>query len=96
MPRFTMLRKAISEFSDDDCPTMAAALAYYTVFSLPSILLIVVFVAGRVPGQGSVPGSAQNVGQAIGGSGVSSQISPAHVPFRRDLQSSAGCRDRLA
>lgn len=83
MPRFTVLRKAISEFSDDDCPTMAAALAYYTVFSLPSILLIVVFVAGSVLGQGAVQGSAQNVGQAIGGSGGSSQISGMLANARR-------------
>lgn len=36
------------EFQEDDCLSMAAALAYYTVFSLAPMLLIVIVVAGLV------------------------------------------------
>jgi membrane protein len=46
---------------------MAAALAYYTAFSLPSILLIVLFVAGSVFGRAAVQGQIQQqIGSAIG------------------------------
>lgn len=31
---WTVLKKTASEFSEDDCASMAAALAYYMVFSL--------------------------------------------------------------
>src|SRR5687768_10141313 len=34
------------DFSDDKCPQMAAALSYYTVFSLPPLLLIILAVIG--------------------------------------------------
>src|SRR6185503_14535708 len=33
------LKTTFSRFIDDDCTTMAAALAYYTTFSLPPLLL---------------------------------------------------------
>src|SRR5215472_14706851 len=41
-------KKAWSRFSNDNCPRMASALAYYAAFSLPSILLIVLFLGGLV------------------------------------------------
>lgn len=34
------LRKSISQFSSDDCPTLAAALAYYTLFAMPPLLFL--------------------------------------------------------
>lgn len=40
-----ILKSAISEFLSDDCPRMAAALSYYTIFSLPALLLVVLLVA---------------------------------------------------
>ena len=43
---FGVLKEALSEFSADNCTTMAAALSYYTVFSLPPLLIIVIFVVG--------------------------------------------------
>lgn len=51
--------KAINDFLADDCTTMAAALAYYTVFSLPSLLLIVIYVAGVVYGREAIAGQIQ-------------------------------------
>ena len=43
-----MLKQTFSEFTDDDCPRMAAALAYYTIFSLPPLLVLIITVAGVV------------------------------------------------
>jgi membrane protein len=57
MTAFNLLKKTINEFMDDDCPSMAAALAYYTAFSLPGLLLIVLRVAGTVFGEQAVSGS---------------------------------------
>ncbi len=45
-----MCRKAISAWIDDRGQTMGAALAYYTVFSIAPLLLIVVSIAGLLFG----------------------------------------------
>jgi membrane protein len=42
------LRQTLTEFSQDECPRLAAALAYYAVFSLPALLVLVVAIAGMV------------------------------------------------
>lgn len=41
-----ILKATVHEFLEDDCPRMAAALSYYTVFSLPALLIVVLLVAG--------------------------------------------------
>ena len=38
------------ELTDDDVPSLAAAIAYYTVFSLPPLLVIIVAVVGAAVG----------------------------------------------
>lgn len=43
---FDLLKKTVSSFADDECPRMAAALAYYTVFSLPPLMVILFSVSG--------------------------------------------------
>ncbi|HZZ70659.1 MAG TPA: YihY/virulence factor BrkB family protein [Pirellulales bacterium] len=43
-----ILKQTISEWSDDEAPRLGAALAYYTVFSLAPLLIIVIAIAGRV------------------------------------------------
>lgn len=49
-PRTVMdvLKGAASDFSDDECTVRAAALAYYTVFALPPLLVLLLIVAGAV------------------------------------------------
>ena len=41
-----LTKQTFTEFAADDCASMAAGLAYYTIFSLPPLLVIVVTVAG--------------------------------------------------
>jgi membrane protein len=41
-----ILKSTVREFLDDDAPRMAAALSYYTVFSLPAILILLLLVSG--------------------------------------------------
>jgi membrane protein len=42
---FSAVRQAISDFSDDDCMSSGAAIAYYTIFALPPLLVLVFFIA---------------------------------------------------
>jgi membrane protein len=41
-----IVKKAVRDFSEDDCMSSAAAMAYYAIFSLPPLLVIVVAIAG--------------------------------------------------
>lgn len=41
-----LVRDSAAEFQRDNCMQKAAALAYYTVFSLPPMLMVVTFLAG--------------------------------------------------
>lgn len=41
-----LARDTFKDFSDDKCSRMAAALSYYTVFSLPPLLLLILAIIG--------------------------------------------------
>jgi membrane protein len=43
---FGVIRKAVRDFGEDDCMSSAAAMAYYAIFSLPPLLVMVVALAG--------------------------------------------------
>jgi membrane protein len=43
-----LLKDAFKDFSDDECPVRAAALSYYTVFSLPPLLILILLIAGAI------------------------------------------------
>jgi uncharacterized BrkB/YihY/UPF0761 family membrane protein len=49
------IRQVFSEWSEDKAPRLAAALAYYTIFSIPPLLLAIIGICGLVlwPGGGS-------------------------------------------
>jgi membrane protein len=53
------LMEVFREFSQDECPSMAAALAYATLFALPSLLLIIIFIAGLVLGPKAASGEIE-------------------------------------
>ncbi|HLP42658.1 MAG TPA: YihY/virulence factor BrkB family protein [Fibrobacteria bacterium] len=48
---FGVLKEAASEWSADKCSRLAAALSYYTIFSIAPLLVIAIAVAGFVFGQ---------------------------------------------
>ncbi len=54
------IREVFRDFGEDDCSSMAAALAYATIFSLPSVLLIIIYVAGLVLGPQAASGHIQS------------------------------------
>lgn len=59
---------------DDDCMTMAAALAYYTTFSIAPLLLIIISIVGLVFGRQAVQHEVQGQIQGLIGSGPASQV----------------------
>ena len=53
---WAVVRRAAFKWSADDCLALGAALAYYTVFSLAPVLVIVIAVAGALFGQEAAQG----------------------------------------
>ena len=52
-----MIKASLAAWVDDYAPSMGAALAYYTVFSLAPLLVIVISVAGLIFGADAVSGA---------------------------------------
>lgn len=53
---WTIIKQTFSEFLDDNVLKLSAALAYYTVFSLPAMLLILISVSGIFLGKDAIQG----------------------------------------
>jgi membrane protein len=53
---FAILKQAGSDWMDDQAPTLGAALAYYTVFSLAPLLILAIAIAGLVFGHEAAQG----------------------------------------
>src|SRR5512140_1678409 len=51
-----LIRKSVIAWVDDYAPSMGAALAYYTLFSIAPLLIIAIAVAGLVFGQEAARG----------------------------------------
>jgi membrane protein len=51
-----IIKKTGSDWMEDQAPTLGAALAYYTVFSLAPLLIIAIAIAGLVLGQQAAQG----------------------------------------
>ena len=66
-----MLKKSIVRFFDKDMPMHAAALSYYMVFSLPSMLLIIFWTSARFYDESSVREEIFNkIGSLVGDKGA--------------------------
>ncbi|MSP12744.1 MAG: YihY/virulence factor BrkB family protein [Chloroflexi bacterium] len=59
-----LLKDTFKEWNEDKAPRLAAALAYYTIFSMAPLLIIVIAIVGLVLGEDAVRG--QIVGQIQG------------------------------
>jgi membrane protein len=66
-----VLKKSIVRFFDKDMPMHAAALSYYMVFSLPSMLLIIFWTSARFYDESSVREEIFNkIGSLVGDKGA--------------------------
>lgn len=67
----SLCRQAIGAWVDDFAPSMGAAIAYYTAFSLAPLLVIVIAVSGAIFGREAVTGQiTQQLADLIGGEGA--------------------------
>ena len=81
-----LVKKSVSAWSDDYAPSMGAALAYYTIFSIAPLLIIVIAVAGLIFGQEAVRGEiAEQLSGLIGKEGagaIQGLIASASAPSK--------------
>ncbi len=89
-----LLKRTFKDFMADECPQMAAALSYYTVFTLPPLLILILTVVGMVfdPAQVQEAIRAQ-VGGVMGADGaeqIGTIIQQADQPQGRGLRALMG------
>ncbi|HEY9882794.1 MAG TPA: YihY/virulence factor BrkB family protein [Thermosynechococcaceae cyanobacterium] len=79
-----LLKETFQEWQEDKAPRLAAALAYYTVFSLAPLLIIAIAVAGAVFGedaaQGEIVGQIQGLVGREGAKVIEDAIENANKP----------------
>lgn len=81
---FGLLKDTVSSFMEDKAPRLGAALAYYSVFSMAPLLIIVIAVVGVVFGdeaaRGQVVGAIQGLVGHQGGEAIQTMILNARRP----------------
>ena len=89
-----MVKDSFKDFMDDECPRMAAALSYYTVFALPPLLILLLLIAGAVFDPAEVQNAIQTqMGSLMGASGaqeIGTIINQAERPGGRGLKAVLG------
>ena len=71
---FPILKQSVADFIDDDAPTMAAALSYYTVFALPPLLILLLMLLGAVLDPQDIQGTVESQIQGLMGPEGGEQI----------------------
>jgi membrane protein len=81
---FQLVKESAKDFSDDECPRMAAALAYYTVFALPPLLILILMIVGTFVSRETVSEALNGqVGGMVGTEGaktIQTMITQAKQP----------------
>lgn len=84
-----LLKKVINAWLDDYAPSMGAALAYYTLFSMAPLLLIVISVAGLLFGEEAARGEITLQLHALMGNPGASAVQAILVSVDRPAQGTA-------
>jgi membrane protein len=86
---WSYIREIFAEWSADNCFQLAAALSYYTLFSIAPMLIIVISVAGYFFGEEAISGEIQKqLGDLVGKDGataVSKMIKSAYIDAGKGL-----------
>jgi membrane protein len=81
---FKLLKDTVTEWNEDNVPMFAAALAYYTIFSLAPLLLIAIaivgFFFGEAAAQGEIVRQIQGLIGKDGAEAIQTMIQNAHRP----------------
>lgn len=68
---FNLLKEAFKQWQQDNASQLAAALAYYTVFSLTPLLIVAIAIAGSIFGQKAAEGEIiAQIRSLVGSSGA--------------------------
>ncbi len=62
---FEIAKTTVKKFYADDCMNMAAAMAYYTIFSLPPLLVIVIMIGSVMFDRQQVEGAIESQMQGV-------------------------------
>ncbi|MDO9091848.1 MAG: YihY/virulence factor BrkB family protein [Rubrivivax sp.] len=81
------LKQVVTASLQDEVPSMGAALAYYTVFSMAPLLLIVISVAGLVFGEDAARGEIQAQLQGLMGVSGASVVQELLASVREPAES---------
>ncbi len=81
-----MFRQMFEAWSDDYVPSMGAALAYYTLFSLAPLLLIVIAIAGLVFGQDAARGEIEAQLRSLMGEGSALAVQEMLTSVRKPAE----------
>src|SRR5688500_3501367 len=71
---WSTLKDTVSDFLSDKAMRLAAALAFYTIFSLGPVLVIVITIAGLVWGTKAATGELSSQIEQTVGAGAAQQI----------------------
>jgi membrane protein len=81
---FDVLKQTVKDWADDKAPRLGAALAYYTVFSIAPLLIIVIAIAGLKFGHDAAQGQiVAQIGGLVGEQGakaISEMLEAANKP----------------
>jgi membrane protein len=69
-----LVKESLSDFLADDCMDAAAALSYYTIFSLPAILVLMLMLVSAVMSPSDVRGGLEGQLQALMGPTAGEQV----------------------
>jgi membrane protein len=69
-----IFKQSFRDFMKDDCMTSAAALSYYTVFSLPAILMLIMLLVSSVMDPTDVRGGLESQLQSLMGPNAGGQV----------------------
>lgn len=93
-PFFQITKLALSNYVDDKGPRLGAALAYYTIFSLAPLLVLVVAIAGLAFGEEAVSGRLVEQLRGLlgdqGGAVIQTIVAGAHHPSTNILATIVG------
>jgi membrane protein len=69
-----MVKQSVKDFLDDDCMDAAAALSYYTIFSLPAVLVLLLLLLSAVMNGSDVRGGLEGQLQSLMGPSAGEQV----------------------
>ena len=91
---FTLLRRSAVAWNDDDASSMGAALAFYTLFSVAPLLIMVIAVLGLILGRDAAQGHILDQLRAVtgdaGAQAVEDLLKSANSPAKNALTALVG------